>query len=282
MIVLAIVYLSYYSLSQYFFSMVPAIRVGGFGLYENPNDLSIILVTSIPLALLVANSSKSSFVRYLFVCIAGLYAFNILFTGSRNGLLGLLSVGAMGLLMVKKMNKPFKYLLIAVLAGAIFTVGKTHVLSRNDLTALSGDESSESRLEQWRAGLKMLSERPVLGIGPFQFSDEAENYGGIKGMEAHNTLLQVFSETGLAGGIVFSLFTFYPFYRGWLLMKDGRFAGSQGLANYKFLMASLAGFWVCAVFTNRYHFYSLYILVGLLVSSRQALLSEKRAAAENG
>jgi hypothetical protein len=47
-----------------------------------------------PLALLVANTAKAMPTRILFMAIAGMFAFNILFTGSRNGMLGLLAVGA--------------------------------------------------------------------------------------------------------------------------------------------------------------------------------------------
>ena len=65
-----------------------------FNLWLRPNDIAIILVTAIPLALLVANTAKAMPTRILFMAIAGMFAFNILFTGSRNGMLGLLAVGA--------------------------------------------------------------------------------------------------------------------------------------------------------------------------------------------
>jgi len=58
-IVLAIVYLSYYSISSFVVGYLPGVRAAGFGWYENPNDIAIILVTAIPLALLVANTAKA-------------------------------------------------------------------------------------------------------------------------------------------------------------------------------------------------------------------------------
>jgi O-antigen ligase len=276
MIVLAIVYLSYFSLSKYGLAYIPAMRIGGFGLYENPNDLAIILVAAIPLALLVANTSRSFIIRYFFIAVAGLFAFNILFTGSRNGLLGLLAVGVLGIIYSKRTAAFLKYTLLAVLIGAVFTVGKASVLSRHDLSGLSGDDSSENRIEQWKAGIGMLERHPLLGVGPFQFSDNAAEYGGIHGLQAHNTLLQVFAESGIPGGIFFALFTFYPFYRGLKIATDKTLAQTRSAIYYKFLIASLAGFWVCAFFSNRYQFYSLYILVALLVAVSETIVNQAK------
>jgi hypothetical protein len=65
-IVLAIVYLSYYSISSFVVGYLPGVRAS----------------TAIPLALLVANTAKAMPTRILFMAIAGMFAFDILFTDS--------------------------------------------------------------------------------------------------------------------------------------------------------------------------------------------------------
>jgi len=103
-IVLAVVYLSYYSISSFVVGYLPGVRAAGFGWYENPNDIAI----AIPLALLVANTAKAMPTRILFMAIAAMFAFNIMFTGSRNGMLGLLAVGALSIYFSERVPKPKK------------------------------------------------------------------------------------------------------------------------------------------------------------------------------
>lgn len=261
-IVLAIVYLSYFSLSRYVVDYLPGMRAGGFGWYDNPNDLSVILVPCIPMCIMLADC-KSGFTKLLLLCIAGIFAFNILFTGSRNGLLGLTIAGSMSILFSKGLSRLFKGALLMVLLTAILMFGLKAVLSRSDLGGgLSGDDSAENRKEQWRAGVRMLAHNPVLGIGPGEFASNARKYGGIQGMAPHNTIVQVFAESGLLGGLSFLLFAFSHIYRN----RKNILAGSP-LTTHIFI--ALLGFWVCAIFSNRYYGYTLYVMVPLLITSSQ-------------
>lgn len=267
-IVFGIVYLSYFSFYQYVQNYVPGMRVGAFGWYENPNDLAIILVSCIPLCLLLAESRKH-IVKILFLCIAGMFAFNVLFTGSRNGLLGLVVSGGIGLALTRGFPRVIKGLLFILLIVAMLTIGLRGVLSRADLGgAISGDDSSEHRIEQWYAAARMLKDYPLLGVGPGEFTTFVVEYGGIKGLAPHNTLVQVFAETGIVGGSFFFLFSFYPFYlyRRWRKLH----ATYQYHPAVPFLLTAMFGFWVCAIFSNRYHFYILYVMTALFVAAQNS------------
>ncbi|OGS26266.1 MAG: hypothetical protein A2339_01570 [Elusimicrobia bacterium RIFOXYB12_FULL_50_12] len=273
-IVFAVAYLSYYSISKYVVVYMPGIRAGGFGWYSNPNDIAIILVSVIPLALLLANTAGSFVSKTIYLGLAGMFAFNILFTGSRNGLLGLLAVGVLSLYFSERMPKLFRAILFAGLLAGVFAVGITNVLSRSDLNALSGDSSSENRIEQWKVGLSMLKDHPVFGVGPGEFTTYVRQYGGIPGMQPHNTLLQVFAESGIFGGVFFLLLVSYPLVY-LIRMKNisGKSNNSIAAMLYKFICSSLAGFCVCAFFSNRYQFYILYVLIALAVAVKQNLLN---------
>lgn len=273
-IILGISYLSYYSLSKFVINYVPGTRAGGFGWYDGSNDLAIILVVAISLVLLIANFSRSKLIKYFFVFVSGVFAFNILFAGSRNGLLGLLVVGVISLYSFKKMSVFIKGILAVILLSAVFTVGMTNVLHRSDLSGqISNDASSLARIDQWKTGLHILKIKPLLGIGPNQFTALVGDYGGVRGLDMHNTLLQVFVETGLLGGLFFSLFSFLPLIYISRVNKDTY----KSVGMYKFIVAGLCGFWICAFFSNRYDFYILYVLVALLVSIKVNLLKEKIA-----
>ena len=91
-IVSGITYLSYYSVTSYFSMYQPGLRAWGYGWYEAANDISLAMVIAIPLSFLVSESSRG-IIRKLFLFFPVLFGFNILLTGSRNGLLGLAGVG---------------------------------------------------------------------------------------------------------------------------------------------------------------------------------------------
>lgn len=272
-VVLGIVYLSYFSLSTYAVNFVPGMRVGGFGWYENPNDISIILVAVIPLALLIANTARGFLLRYMFMAFAIMFASNILWTGSRNGLLGLLGVGALSIYFAQRMPKLLRTVMLATLLAGIFTVGIANVLGRGDLQGLTGDDSSENRIDQWKVGLMMLKDYPVLGVGPGEFTTFVRDYDGVPGMQLHNTILQLFVETGIVGGIAFALLVFHPFIFFRKILKtinDARIA--TPLLFYRFICIALIGFWICAFFSNRYQFYILYVLIAFTVAVKNNLI----------
>lgn len=277
MIVAAIFYLSYKSVSDVMINYQPGARPLGFGWYENPNDLVLILNCTIPLALYLWESSKSTIVRYFFLTIASLFAFNILLSASRNGLLGLMAVGCMCLLFMKNISRFIRFSILALLISSVVTFGVATVFTRSDLVSrqLTGDESSENRIVQWKACLRMVKSHPFLGVGPGESPFEIRNYGGIRGMVPHNTLVQVFAETGIPGGIFFIMCTIFPI---WEARKFFKIKGNRNRLQdspvilYKYLIVALCGFWVCAFFSNRVYFKILYVLIALITAIRENIL----------
>lgn len=259
-IVLGVIYLSYYSLSTFVTNYAPGMRVGGFGWFENSNDLAMILAPCVALCILLSDN-KRFMLKLFFLVVAGMFSFNVLFTGSRNGLLGLAVAGGLSLYVSKTFPRAVKGVLFVMLFGAMLTVGLKSVLSRADLAgSLSGDDSSEYRIEQWKACIRMAVKNPVFGIGPGEFPYVAEEYEGIHGLMPHNTILQVFAESGFLGGISFVLFAFSHMYS----QRKRIFSGT---AVSKHITISLLGFWVCAIFGNRYYAYLPYVLLPLLIAS---------------
>lgn len=278
MIVGAILYLSYKSVLDVIINYQPGLRPLGFGWYENPNDLVLILTCVIPLALCLGESTASILIRYFFMAVAVLFSFNILMSASRNGLLGLATVGCLSLLFMKKLSRVVRYAILALLVTSILTFGLAVVLTRGDLVPgqLTGDASSEDRLEQWQACLRMVKDHPFLGVGPGESVYNMRDYGGVPGLVPHNTLLQVFAETGLPGGIFFVLCTISPLLMAWkFFIKNRNKMDLTSVIIYKYLIISLAGFWVCAFFSNRVYFHILYVLIALITATRENLLKQQ-------
>lgn len=277
MIVCGITYLSYYSLSNHVVDYIDGDRASGFGWYSNGNDLSMILVSVIPLLLMLVNVLRKTLVKDLFLAIAVMFSFNILFTLSRSGLLGLCVVGLLCLIFSKKISKPLRLVLTVLLFISVITVGVSNVLNRGDLSGLTGDASSEDRKIQWKAGIRMALANPIFGVGRGEFRYRAVEYGGVKGLQPHNTIIQVFGDSGILGGIFYLLFGIFPLISGWKIMKKSNYEtlSSEEFIMYRFLIIALSGFWVCAFFSNRYHAYILYILVGLITALRKNIIDKK-------
>jgi len=278
MIVSALIYLSYYSIHDYITNYYPGYRAKGFGWYEGANDISLILTCVIPLTLCLAELSKSTVLRYLFIGVVGVFAFNILICGSRNGLLGLVSVGSLGILFMKRISRPVRMGVFVLLVVSIVGFGIANVLSRSDIqgSGLTGDASSENRIVQWKACIRMTLHHPLLGVGPNEARFQARDYGGVRGLMPHNTLIQVFAETGIPGGIFFFMCTIYPLWEAWKFFKNNR--DNMHLTSvviYKYLCITLGGFWICAFFSNRVYFKILYVVLAIVTAMRKNIFSKE-------
>jgi len=277
-IMISLTYLAYYSIQNY----LPGFRAEGFGWYENANDLVLIQVTIIPLVFYFMETSRYKYLRYGYLILVGLFATSIILCGSRQGLLGLPVVVIISLLSMQGVPKSLRAILTSVMLFAILTFGASIVLQRADLAGgMIGDDSSEHRIEQWKACARMIRDHPILGIGPGESTSAMRHYGGIRGLPPHNTLIQVFAETGIPGGVFFTLFSCYPIWQAWKylrrrkLLDDSDVRGkTEGVVIHRFLIIALIGFWSCAIFSNRVHFSILYVIIALIVAVQQNVFNE--------
>ena len=269
MIFLGIIYLSIFSLINVAENKF-AIRASGFGWYENGNDLVLILISVIPLSMYLTESYQSYIVRYFVTTMMGIFTLTIFFSQSRQGLLGLTLIICLSLFASKRISRAVRIVIFAIVLFLVLTVGLASVLLRDDLSnGLLGDDSSENRLVQWEACLRMVKHHPFLGVGPNESISNMRSYGGIGGLAPHNTLIQVFAETGIFGGVFFIMFACYPIidaYKHYVRGKNSLQEKNDLI--YRYLMISLLGFWTCAIFSNRIHFTILYVLVALIVATK--------------
>jgi O-antigen ligase len=279
MIILPILYLSFYSLSSFVIDYKPGVRAVGVGWFDNPNDLACILVSTIPLCLLVSENYSNIIIRYIMIVSAGLLSFNVLFTASRGGILGLLFVCASGLFMSAKISKFLKIIITGLLVVAVVGIGLENVTDRGLEGNLTNDDSATDRIIQWHAGKRMILAHPFFGVGPDQFEDYAADYGGVPRLAPHNTIVLIFAETGIIGGYFFLIFAFKQLKNSIANLKqDYMDSGIKGdsLIATKYISIAIIGFWICAFFGNRDRDYILYILVALLVCANKIFQQSTR------
>lgn len=175
--------------------MVEDGRIQYVGIFKDPNDLGLLFVAVLPMAVYL--SSGGGFMRrLLWLSGAALLLFGIYLTNSRGALLAVLVVGA-GYLWYRRG---------LVVAGTLGMVGLVLMrLLSSRMQQLDADESSAAgRVDAWYEGFQMFMSKPLFGVGTGNFTEY--NY-----LTAHNSFVLVLAETGFFGFVTWLAFVGYGF-----------------------------------------------------------------------
>ena len=177
------------------------------GSLDNPNINSQMLAITLPLSILRLRSSGSAAIGMLHALFLALAIIAILGSGSRGGLICMgFALGAMFLL------EPNNRLRALVLTGAVaiglLTASRVLPIPSTALERVSTISHElltgtwSNRKPIWDAGAQVLLDHPILGVGISNFSTAIEPlYGQAK--TAHNTYLDIATETGVVGFVLF-------------------------------------------------------------------------------
>ncbi len=207
-----------YAYRQYF-------RFGGrlgVGLYE-ANYFALALILLIPLAFIISRQQRHAWLRYAW--LGGVIAMlaSVVMTGSRGGFVGgLICLIALSI-RVAQQRVFFPMIAIVGLVASLFifpTVLAERLLASGIGT--SGEQvqdahgvsaSNEAHSDLFYAGLRMIQDKPIFGVGLGRFKDESMNYFPtlVKPRIAHNTYLHIGAESGLIALGCFVLFLIFVF-----------------------------------------------------------------------
>jgi putative inorganic carbon (HCO3(-)) transporter len=166
-------------------------QLRGSGIYNDPNDLCLALVTGGLCALYRSVAAGGIASRVLWLLPIGLFGYAVVLTRSRGGLLGLIVavlVWGYGYFGWRKML-PVTLAVVPVLA--ILGGGGR----QTNITIGKGD-TGHQRVELWAEGFSALMRNPVTGIGVGEYAEEM-------GLVAHNSFVHAYVEMGLLGGGLF-------------------------------------------------------------------------------
>src|SRR4051812_44505158 len=176
-------------------------RASWLGIFENANDDAFALVILVPIAigLFRLSSWRGKVVTGIAVVT---YALAIYTTFSRGSLLGLMAT--LVILGMRIPSHAVRAVGVLVIAGAIAVGSLFWSRAGGDFEGLTADATFNQRLITVKAGLDMLSDHPVLGVG---IGCSIVAFGSyvdfsaltLKSLEVHNTLVQAVAETGVLG-----------------------------------------------------------------------------------
>ena len=265
------------------------------GMFGNPNDLAMNMVTFMPLGIVIALSPRNTTLRRMIAAgIVALMMATIVFTKSRAGMLGLAVMLLVLLVLGRKIRRGFALMAFAaVVAGIPFLPASfwTRMASifdeRQDQQEFTG--SREARRILLQEGIDAFVERPLTGVGAGQFVNYNPTGRQQPWRQTHNALIQIAAETGIIGLLAYC----FLIVRGLtasvstrrMLLRVRRRRGNADSGDsvvtddeWRFLYAhavamtaGLIGWFVCAMFASVAYNWTFYYLLALIVSARELI-----------
>jgi putative inorganic carbon (hco3(-)) transporter len=236
----------------------------------DPNDLALVLLTPLSLALAQFVYSKNRISAFAGVAIAALLLGAIVATQSRGGLFGVIAV--IGLMATRYLrSNTTSFLFAAVCAVGLFALmgisdrvsGGAAEIARSGI-----DDSARGRIIAWQAAMAMAWEFPLHGVGIANFPSSFYFYTPVwlhRAMAAHSTWFQILGETGFPGFLVFVSMVGVSLRSAWrtLASLDGLTVAPVIRAVALGLFASLIGFCISGSFLSYAISWPIYLLVAL-------------------
>lgn len=232
--------------------------------YVNQNDFAFMLATSLPLMFVLLSGPK--LLRPFVLAAIGLVSAATLLSLSRGALVG---IGAGFLLFVITDRRRVR---VTLAAGVLATAGTIVVIQSNPqrfhealvLKSQVAQQNVSTRFGAWGAASRLAADHPVLGVGPgnFQFYYNkltGQPIGTFTLTVAHNALLDVGAELGLAAMFLLAVYLVLAFVRLTACLERGY--GDPAFV--RALRISLAIAIVSAMFLSEQYFLPFWLLGGL-------------------
>jgi O-antigen ligase len=269
------------------------------GMFKNPNDLALNMVAVLPLGAMLVLRPGATARKAVAGLSCVLMVGAIVVSQSRSGTVGLAAMAVVfGGFIVRR--RP-ALVGAAVLAG-LFALPLVPASYWERVASITNEEldqtgSREARSVLLREAYEAFVAHPLTGVGAGQFRNYNPEARQEAWRETHNVVLQVASELGVFGLMVFVFLVSRAMYapiqarRLLRLAAPGRRASKRPLApplppveheallvHSIALSAALAGWLVCALFASVAYHWTFYYLLALAAAPRDYLLGRQVAA----
>jgi hypothetical protein len=228
-------------------------RICSTGIFNDPNDLAMILVLGMVLAGYFLAGARSRLTAPAWLALEGFLGYGLYLTRSRGGLLAL----AVALFALAQARLGWKKAIIWGLPGvlAMFALVGGR---QSDIGGAMGGDTGQSRIQLWSMGFVEFRSAPLFGIG---YGACAESIGQV----AHNSFVHAFVELGFLGGAAFLGGFSHSFRTLWRLRAMQAWHVKPDLIRFRpFLLASLAGFGTSMLSLSRTYVLPTYLMLGMV------------------
>ncbi|HET7585748.1 MAG TPA: O-antigen ligase family protein [Gemmatimonadaceae bacterium] len=276
-------------------------RLGGL-VYYDANDVSLLIVCTLPLIVYFLRPGMRAWDRALAAGAFCLLILTLIKAGSRGGFLGLIAV--MVALITWYRGIPRSHMMLVIAGGfAILSLRgsdqywalmKTLLHPTEDPNWTGGD-MGEGRMAIWKRGMGYMAHHPFLGVGARAFpraegvlSDRGQanlaGGAGFKWSAAHNSFVEIGAETGIFGLILFtSLFVYTIRAMARLNRKrgpPGSPVGPREAALAQTIAVALIAFCVSGFFVSANYFAYPYVLLAFAAGLLKVTRVREAAAAQ--
>ncbi|WP_261857710.1 O-antigen ligase family protein [Photobacterium sanguinicancri] len=231
----------------------------------DPNDLALVLQFPVAFALAYTFNGKV-WLRACCAVILVILIIGVIATQSRGGLLGI-GCGIFTILVLKSRSFVLPTIITAI--GGIALIALAGISDRaSGGAAESGvDESAMGRIYAWQAAWRMALNHPFTGVGLdnfyFNYYLYSPHWDG-KNHAVHSTWLQILSETGFVGLVLFLLMVIGALRLSYQLLQ--RLSQHYMAPFAQGLWLGLLSFCVGGTFLTQGTTWPIYILIALLLA----------------
>lgn len=225
-------------------------RMRGIGIFNDPNDISMVIVAVGVLSTYFMTDRRLGLIRFVWLLPLAMQVTALICTRSRGGLLA--AGGAAFALFLTRFGRK-----TAITFGllAVLTVG---LLAGRQGNIDLGGGTGQERVQKWRDGIVAIqSPRLLFGIGHGFYSD-------VAGLVAHNSFVHTYVELGLFGGTLFFGCFFLPTWTLYRIAKAGVRIPHDELDRFRpYLLALIAGWSVGMLSLSRAYVVPTYMIIGI-------------------
>jgi putative inorganic carbon (HCO3(-)) transporter len=241
------------------------VRIEGLigGLFGNPNDLALHLVTMIPIGLVLTIGSRGVIKKTVYLGCSLLIMAGLVATFSRGGFLGFMCVIAFMVWKLARRNRVIIGAVALTIVLATIAVAPSAYRSRISTTS---DDSAIARTDDLKRSILIAARHPLFGVG----MDNYILYSNAN-KATHNAYTQVASEMGIAALLIYVALLLSPFAGLRRIEAAARIAGRKPPIFYLAigLQASLVGYMVVSFFASVAYLWYVYYLVAYCICLRR-------------
>lgn len=243
--------------------------------FTDENDMALFINMWIPFCYFLMFSEKRQSRKLLYGSGLLLGLASVVVSLSRGGFVGLLGVGVICWIFSSK--KILSLVLIGMLSLMLYAFAGDQYWQEMSTTGDVEEGTAKERIELWKSGWAMFLDRP-LGVGgynyPMNLPDYQTNYfkRNMWGKAAHSLWIQLITEIGAAGILVYALLLYYNCkdisVTGKVLRKSDD--ESVYLRNVsRAVLASLSGYFLSGTFISVLYYPHYWYMTAVLVAIKQ-------------
>lgn len=251
------------------------------GMYQNPNDLAIAIVLSLPLCLVFLFRAQGAFRKLAWTVAVLAMTYAVFKTGSRSGLIALVIAGMWCMwdfgIKGRRLYLPILALIVAGLGFAIAGGTLTHRFSETFSASGANQSAYGSALARKQLlirSLEVTAHHPLFGIGPGDFQAISGHW-----QPTHNVYTALSAEGGIPALILFLLI----YWRSFANLRRVREFEDPDSELGMFAGAMRASLWAFAIagpfFPDAYQYFVYFMFVFTTILCR--LVDQKGAPQPN-